>query len=146
VENKEQTFGFEVSGEGKARTLFTITQWKSLGRIVDVATRDEAAAKRVLNNGVTIYLYSYLQTRAIDEGMSQKIGKDCGLAPWEVEHGFSADGTQRQSPDNHYSRSQWRARNRMVKVTDAEAVRVIETRTGHKLYLFSFEQTLERKK
>ena len=64
------------------------------------------------------------------------------LAPWEVENGFDAEG---QSIRTHFSRSQWRAKGRMVLVGNADAVRVIVARNGYTLHLFSVDQTRERR-
>jgi hypothetical protein len=73
--------------------------------------------------------------------MLGKVAKNVGLAPWEQDY----EEQKREAERTLFSRSQWRAKGRMVIVGDEEARKTIVARgNGHTLLLFSEDQTRER--
>ena len=83
------------------------------------------------------------------------------FAPWEIQHGYASDRFLRQetsrlgefeikrrpalTPERKLlSHSQWSAFNRRVCAPDSQAHTVVVTKTGHRLCLFTFEQTKEK--
>jgi hypothetical protein len=73
--------------------------------------------------------------------MLGKVEKLQGLTPWEQEY----EQQKSETPRTLFTRSQWRAKGRMVIVGDEEARKSIVARSnGHTLLLFSEDQTRER--
>jgi hypothetical protein len=88
------------------------------------------------------------------------------FAPWEKEHGFDSDRFMKNETSRLgeceikkrpassasssnleqklLSHSQWTVYNRKVCVPDSQAKSVVVTKTGHRLSLFSLEQTKEK--
>ena len=60
-------FGFEVSGLGKPRRLFTRRQWFMLGRVVNVFDH-EAEKIFETKTGRAMHLFNASQTRAKEDG------------------------------------------------------------------------------
>ena len=63
--------------------------------------------------------------------------KNVELAPWERDYLRQKRGVTRTM----FSISQWAAKGKRVVVGNQEARRVIVTSTGHRLHLFSEDQT-----
>ena len=73
--------------------------------------------------------------------MLGKVAKNVGLAPWEQEY----EEQKRETERTLFTRSQWRAKRRMVIVGDEEARKTVISRSnGRALLLYSEDQTRER--
>jgi hypothetical protein len=137
---------FEFDSTGKPRTLFTRSQWREKGRMVNSANKDAAQTRTTGVTGRTLYLFGIEQT-VPDPRIEPVGGKDCGLMPCEIEHGFARDGQKiRPRPDKRklMARSQWRRlEDRIVVVSNEEAAHTLTAEAGHTVFLFSIEQTRE---
>ena len=73
--------------------------------------------------------------------MLGKVAKNVGLAPWEQDY----QEQKRETERTLFSRSQWRAKGRMVIVGDEKARKSVVARSnGNVLLLYSEDQTRRR--
>jgi len=67
------------------------------------------------------------------------------LAPWEIEHLKQQYEEKLMQTRTSFTRRQWVQRfNRQVIVRNEDAARIITTRSGNTLHLFSIEQTIDK--
>jgi hypothetical protein len=77
--------------------------------------------------------------------MQGKVQKIEGLTDFEIEHLKQQYEEKLMQTRTSFTRRQWVARfNRQVIVRNEDAARIITTRSGNTLHLFSIEQTIEK--